>query len=62
MLGADSVPATIGALSAAIAQGLSNDELALLAAAFTQLGDSLALILASRACAAAGKKNDDTDG
>lgn len=58
MFCADSVPATVGALSSAIAKGLSNDELALLAAVFTQLGDSLSLILASRICAASGAKDD----
>ncbi|MDO5111613.1 MAG: hypothetical protein Q4E65_04855 [Clostridia bacterium] len=45
---ADSLPAMIGALSASIAEGCTDEELAILAAAFTQLGDSLALILAAR--------------
>ena len=62
MLCADSVPATVGALSAAIAQGLSNDEIAQLAAVFTQLGDGLALILTSRVCAEAGGKSGDGNG
>lgn len=53
MLYQDSLPAAIGALSASIAQGMPDDELAVLAAAFTQLGDSLALILASRSCGGA---------
>lgn len=46
----DSLPAIAGALAAAIAQGRSEDDIALLAALFTQLGDGLALILAARAC------------
>ena len=50
MLCTDSLPAAVGALSASIAQGCTDAELAILAAAFTQLGDSLALILATRAC------------
>ena len=45
----DSLPAAIGALAAAIAQGLSDDEVALMSALFVQLGDSLTTILASRA-------------
>jgi len=46
----DSVPAAIGALAAAVAQGRSDEEIGLFAAIFTQLGDSLALILAARVC------------
>lgn len=45
----DSLPAAVGALAAAIAQGLSDDEVALMSALFVQLGDSLTTILASRA-------------
>ena len=44
------LPATVGVLASTIADGLSDNEVALLAALFTQLGDSLALILALRAC------------
>ena len=50
----DSLPAAVGALAASIAQGRSQEEIALLAAIFTQLGDSLALVLAARACSGAG--------
>ncbi len=46
----DSLPAAVGALAAAMAQGMSADDLALLSAIFTQLGDSLALIAAARDC------------
>lgn len=46
----DSLPAAVGALSAAIAQGRNDDEIALLSAVFTQLGDGLALLLAAREC------------
>ncbi len=45
----DPVPATIGAFAAALATELSSAELAVLAAFFTQLGDSLGTILARRA-------------
>jgi hypothetical protein len=48
----DTLPAAVGAVAAALAQNRTDEELALLAAVFTQLGDSLALILVSRACAA----------
>lgn len=44
----ESIPALAGALAAAIAQGRSDEELALLAALLSQLGDSLALVLAAR--------------
>ena len=47
----DSLPAAVGALAAAMAQGRSEEELAVLAALFTQLGDSFGLILAARLCA-----------
>ena len=40
------LPATVGVLASTIADGLSDNEVALLAALFTQL----ALILALRAC------------
>lgn len=52
MLCPDSIPSAVGALSAAIARGRPDDEIALLAAVFTQLGDSLALVLAARDCSA----------
>ena len=45
----DTLPALIGALVSALAQGRSDEELALLSALFSQLGDSLAMILALRA-------------
>lgn len=45
----DSLPAAAGAAAAVLAEGRSEEEVALLAALFTQLGDSLALLLASRA-------------
>ena len=45
----DTLPALIGALASALAQGRSDEELALLSALFSQLGDSLAMILALRA-------------
>ena len=44
------LPATVGVLASTIADGLSDNEVALLAALFAQLDDSLALILALRAC------------
>ena len=47
-----SLPAIAGMLSSAIAQGRSDDEIALLSALFTQIGDSLALILAAKVCSA----------
>ncbi len=46
----DSLPAVAGAAAAAIAQGRNEKEIALLAAFFTQLGDSLELLLAARDC------------
>ena len=42
------LPATVGVLAST--DGLNDNEVALLSALFTQLGDSLALILALRAC------------
>lgn len=44
------LPATVSVLASTISDGLNDNEVALLAAQFTQLGDSLALILALRAC------------
>ena len=46
----DALPAAVSAAAAAMAQGKSDEEVALLAAIFTQLGDSLAMIVALRAC------------
>lgn len=45
---ADISPAAVGALASSIAQNYTDTELAFLAALFTQLGDSIALILATR--------------
>lgn len=59
MLCSDSAPITVGALATAIAQNRSEEDIVLLAALFTQLGDSLALIAAARACSAA-KSNPET--
>ena len=50
----DALPAAVSAAAAAMAQGKSDAEFALLAAVFTQLGDSLAMILALRACGKSG--------
>ena len=50
MMCADSLPAVAGAAAAAIAQGRNDQEIALLAAFFTQIGDSLALLLVAREC------------
>ena len=44
----DGLPVVVGMLSTAIARGRSTDELTILTALFTQLGDSLALIAAAR--------------
>lgn len=41
---------TVGAAAAAISKNLTDDEVALLSAVLVLLGDSLALILAQRAC------------
>ena len=49
----DALPAAVSAAAAAMAQWKS-DAVALLAAVFTQLGDSLAMILALRACGKSG--------
>ena len=46
----DALPAA----AAAMAQGKSDEEVALFAAIFTQLGDSLAMIVALRACEKSG--------
>ena len=54
MLCPESMPAAVAAMAAAIAQGRSDEELGLLAAIFTQLGDSLASILVARACNSKG--------
>lgn len=43
-----SLPALIGALAAAIAQELTTQQVSLLAAVLTQLGDSLSVIAAAR--------------
>ena len=45
------LPVAVSALASAIAAECSDNEIALLFAFFVQLGDSLALILAQRACA-----------
>ena len=50
----DELPAAVSAAAAAMAQGKSDEEVALLAAIFTQLGDSLAMIVALRACEKSG--------
>ena len=42
----DALPAAVSAAAAAMAQGKSDEEVALLAAIFTQLGDSLAMVVA----------------
>ena len=58
MPGQDTLPALIGALASALAQGRSDEELALLSALFSQLGDSLAMILALRAGTNTGAGSD----
>lgn len=50
MTNSDCLPATISALASIIAKDRSDEEIGLLAAMFVQLGDSLAAILAIRAC------------
>ena len=50
----DALPAAVSAAAAAMAQGKSDEEVALLTAIFTQLGDSLAMIVALRACEKSG--------
>lgn len=49
MPGSDTLPAAVGTLAAAMAQGRTAEDIALLSAIFVQLGDSLALIAAARA-------------
>ena len=49
MLAPEAMPAAVGALASAIAQGMSANDLALLSAIFSQLGDSLAVIAAAQA-------------
>lgn len=49
MLCQDALPMLTGAMASALAKGRGDEELALLAALFSQLGDSLAVILALRA-------------
>ena len=49
-----SADAAVSAAAAAMAQGKSDEEVALLAAISTQLGDSLAMIVALRACEKSG--------
>ncbi|MGN0522779.1 MAG: DUF6774 domain-containing protein [Eubacterium sp.] len=41
---------TVSGLACAISQGKSDEEIALLSAFFVQLGDSMATILAAKAC------------
>ena len=50
----DTLPAAVSAAAAAMAQEKSDEEVALLAAIFTQLGDSLAMIVVLRACEKSG--------
>lgn len=50
----DTLPAAVSAAAAAMAQGKSDEEVALLTAIFTQLGDSLAMIVVLRACEKGG--------
>lgn len=50
----DTLPAAVSAAAAAMAQGKSDEEVALLAAISTQLGDSLAMIVVLRACEKSG--------
>lgn len=45
----DSLPVLISSAAAVIAQGMSDEDLALLSAVLVQLGDSLAVIAAHRA-------------
>jgi cytochrome c553 len=56
MCTSDAIPTAVGALSAAIAENLSDDDIALLSAIFSQLGDSLAVILAARDCCSSQAK------
>ena len=50
----DALPAAVSAAAAAMAQRKSDEEVALFAAIFTQLGDSLSIIVALRACKKSG--------
>lgn len=54
----DTLPALVGALASALAQGRSDEELALLSALFSQLGDSFAMILALRTGTNTGAGSD----
>lgn len=48
------VPAAVAALASMLAEGLSDNEVALLSALFVQLGDCLTSVLALRACQSSG--------
>lgn len=50
---------TVSALACAIADGKNEDELSLLSAFFTQLGDSLATIAVGNAVCNKSNKNED---
>lgn len=52
---------TISTLACALAKGKTSDELALLSAFFTQLGDSLETIAAGNAVCANTNGNDNTN-
>lgn len=52
-----SLAAAVTALAAALAEGKSDDELSLLAAVFTQLGDTLATIAVQRDICQRSKKD-----
>lgn len=54
----NTLPALVGALASALAQGRSDEELTLLSAIFSQLGDSLAMILALRTGTNTGTGSD----
>lgn len=59
-MGCCGLPAGIGALACLLAERVpDDDELALLAAVFTQLGDSLALIAVQRAVCESRKRECD---
>ena len=51
----------VSMLSCLIVQNYNNDEIAVLAAIFTQLGDSLATILANEALLESCKNNESKD-
>ena len=55
----DALPAAVSAAAAAMAQGKSDEEVALFAAIFTLLGDSLALIVALRAFEKSGGSEEE---